>query len=219
MRRTYRLSLLSCLLALTACKGKEEPNASKDSVTVEPWNGSGAATTPAPAPTNGPVVVEEHDPEEPLIAEAKRAEAAGTAELTELTVGARYGILESTEVVVMNPSPIDDGAWRFEKGSTCRIDPYAIVTAVAEHETDVEGGRIVEYLVRYRREPTPTPLKSRSSLLDDYPPYECPDGTVFFLDDLSTLIEAEDEPDPRFEIARKLLQDEPLPRGKIKVHR
>ena len=124
----------------------------------------------------------------------------------EIKVRATYVLGQGNQTIVMNPKPIDDGLRRFAKGAICRFDPEGKVTIIAKHLSSDGGEEDIEYLVRYTRDPAPEALKDGALEYPDREPYECPTGTVFFLDDTSIL--EEDEPDTRYEDARKLLDSE-----------
>lgn len=137
--------------------------------------------------------------------EARQAEPAEAPEL-EIKAGGTYLLGQGNQTVVMNPKPVDDGQRRFAKGSVCRFDPNGTVKVIGRYAAKTGDDEETEYLVRYAREPAPEALRDGALENSDSEPYECPTGTVFFLDDPSIL--EEHETDPRFEEARKLLNSE-----------
>ncbi|HJV32603.1 MAG TPA: hypothetical protein VJ694_01110 [Patescibacteria group bacterium] len=129
-----------------------------------------------------------------------------TPDALKIEVGGTYVLSQGRETVVMNPKPIDDGLRRFRRGATCRVDPEAKVKIVGKRVVHEEGETYDEYLVRYTREPSAEALQPGATADADALPYECPTGTVFYLDEPDLL--EEDEPDPRYDEARKLLDSE-----------
>lgn len=120
--------------------------------------------------------------------------------------GATYVLGQGNQTVVMNPRPVDDGLRRFAKGSVCRFDPEGTVVIVGKRIIKEEGEAYPEYLVRYTRDAAPEALQVGAVDPPDAEPYECPNGTVFFLDDIS-ILEVPEE-DPRYGEAKKLLDSE-----------
>lgn len=116
--------------------------------------------------------------------------------------GATYVLLQGDQVVVMNERGSGDDVWSYPYGSACRVDPDAKVKVVGPH-VDKEDG--ASYLVRYSREPAPFTRAARPPE-EDPPPRECPDGTLFFIDDPTVLFE--ESPDTRIQAVRKLLDSE-----------
>lgn len=121
---------------------------------------------------------------------------------TKIKAGSAYVLLQGDQVVVMNEQGIGDAAWAYPYGSACRVDPDAKVKVVGAY-ADKDDGPM--YLVRYSREPAPF-TRGQHPPDEDPAPRECPDGTLFFLEDPGILFE--DAPDRRQDIARKLLNSE-----------
>lgn len=118
--------------------------------------------------------------------------------------GKTYVLLMGSEVVVMNlHQGIGDAEWIYPFGSTCRVDPEATVQVIGPHVDDETG---LAYLVRYFRDPAPTPQGTRPASDEDPEPRECPDRTLYFHDDPSAL--APFVPDRRPDVVRKLLDSE-----------
>lgn len=204
---------LPLFLALMACK-KKEPSAPEAVPTVT--GPTKAEEVPTPAPTVAPAkdddavaeaIIKEHAPDD----DAEASEA-------EMKAGKTYEVMQGDLVVVMNAKPVDDGTWRFPAGSACRIDPTSTVKAIGQAHDDENDQDL--WLVRYTREPAAEAMKPMPAHeeYEEMPSQECPDGTVFFLEDTGVLLEDDGKDDPRLEQARKLLQQEPLP-GTYKVHR
>lgn len=120
--------------------------------------------------------------------------------------GATYVLGQGNRTVVMNPRPVEDGLRRFAKGSVCRFDPEGTVVIVGKRLVKDEDETYPEYLVRYTRDAAPEALQVGSVDPYDSEPYECPSGTVFFLDDVG-ILEVPEE-DPRYGEAKKLLDSE-----------
>lgn len=130
----------------------------------------------------------------------------GAPDALKIRVGGTYVLSQGREAIVMNPKPIDDGIRRFRRGATCRVDPEAKAKIVGKRVVKEDDETYDEYLVRYAREPAAEPLVPGAIADADALPYECPTGTVFYLDEPDLL--EEDAPDPRYDEARKLLDSE-----------
>ena len=203
MRVRTTILFLLVPLALVACGKKDEkaekpPSAEpRPRVRVEPAQPDGAAPQATPAP---PTATTEG------LEEGASSDALAEVPAVEIKVGATYVIGQGDQTVVMNPKPVDDGLRRFAKGSVCRYDPEGKVKIVGKWRAKMEDEEVDEYLVRYTREPSVEELRPGAVEYPDATPYECPNGTVFFMEDVSML--EEDEPDERYDAARKLLDSE-----------
>jgi hypothetical protein len=133
-------------------------------------------------------------------------DAPAAAPAPGIKIGATYVIGQGDQTVVMNPKPVDDGLRRFAKGSVCRYDPEGTAEVVGKRRAKMEDAEYDEYLVRYTRDPGPEALQPCALDGQDGEPYECPTGTVFFIEDPTILEEA--EPDDRYEAARSILNSE-----------
>jgi len=165
---------------------------------------------PEPPKVGGPAepCVPEKEAADARSAEQAAPDVPGTdvpaeAPTLEIKVGATYVIGQGDQAVVMNPKPIDDGLRRFAKGSVCRYDPDGTAEVVGKRRAKMEDVEYDEYLVRYTRDPGPEALQPCALEIPDAEPYECPTGTVFFIEDPTILEEA--EPDDRYEAAKNIL--------------
>lgn len=133
--------------------------------------------------------------------------SAEAPEEFEPKAGETYVLGQGNQTVVMNPKPVQDDVRRFVQGSVCRFDSEGKVKIVGKrvYKMDGDGEEETEYLVRYTRDPVPETLRPGDDEAADAEPYECPDGTVFYLDDVSIL---EEEDRDAFEAAKKLLNSE-----------
>lgn len=209
MRIGTAILFLSASLALAACKKKSEaPADTAPDPATEPKKTDSLEPLPAPRDprTAGPERAPVPPPSNEGDGEATSDDAIVEAPELEIKVGGTYAIGQGDQVVVMNPKPVDDGLRRFAKGSTCRYDPEGTVKIVGKRRVKMGDEEHDEYLVRYARDPAAEELRPGAIERSDEEPYECPNGTVFFIEDV-TVLEA-DEPDPRFEAARKLLNSE-----------
>jgi len=205
MRHLLAVLSLTLPLALASCKKKEAPRDTAPDKTVAAQKQADEC-----AELLKTCMYESCPPEQPETSDAATDLTGTEAEMPEFEVkiGETYVLGQGNQTVVMNPKPVQDDLRRFAKGSVCRFDPMGKVKIVGKrvYKMDGDGEEETEYLVRYAREPAPEALHPGVLEYPDADPYECPDGTVFYLDDV-TILEPE-EPDAAFEAAKKLLSSE-----------
>jgi hypothetical protein len=208
MRIPTTVLFLSASLAIISCKKK----ADRDETPAGTGSGLVRKAEPVTDARTGPTGVPVATPEAvPLPTTEGFGEAASddaVVETPEMVIknGETYVLGQGRETVVMNVKPVDDGLRRFRQGATCRVDPEGKAKIIGKRIVKEEGEEYEEYLVRYTRDPSAEALQLGATADADAVPYECPNGTVFFLDEPDIL--EEDEPDPRFAEARKLLNSE-----------
>ena len=209
MRIGTIILFLSASLAIAACKKKAEaPSDTAPEPAAEPKKTDSLEPLPAPRDprADGPERAPVPPPSNEGLGEATDDDAIAEAPEIEIKTGGTYAISQGDQIVVMNPKPVDDGLRRFAKGSTCRYDPEGTLKIIGKRRVKMDDAEHDEYLVRYTREPAAEELRPGALEHADAEPYECPNGTVFFIEDVTVL--EPDEPDPRYEAARKLLNSE-----------
>lgn len=206
MRIGTAVLFLSVSLAFAACKKKSKTptEPAKEEATAEP--AKPAPPVPAPPPRDEPAAgsADDHPTTTEGLGEAESEDPY--PEALEIKIGETYILSQGRETVVMNPKPVSDGIRRFPRGAVCRFDPEGKVKIVGKRVVKEAGEEEVTYLARYTRDASAEALRPGATEDADALPYECPTGTVFFLDEPDLL--EEDEPDARFDAARKLLDSE-----------
>lgn len=119
-----------------------------------------------------------------------------------LVPGAVFNLTRGFETEVMNPTPPQDGIWRFPAGSECVTTADASITVVKREGADI--------LVRYRRAAMPVLMKPCSISTEEAErTKECPNGTLFFIqDEDADKLTPFDDASERTSKARRMLNSE-----------